>query len=88
MFIETQLIEKQLAHERHGVVTSRTETDLWTQVVAVEKALDAMRECVNRLERYIAMEARKRIRLFAKRWETNDTESCQFAGDGESLQYL
>lgn len=54
--LKTQLEEAQVKLEKLTGESTRTNADLWAQVVAVEKALTVERARVERLEREVSAE--------------------------------
>lgn len=68
--------------------SSKTEADLLAEVVAVEETRNAKRARVERLERNVAGDAKKRQMLLAKRLWTSETVSCHLVKTGESLPEL
>lgn len=83
-----QLVEGWVALEKLTGESFRIKADLRAQMVAVEKALDAERALVERVERDATAGTEKHQQLLAERRGTSTTASPQLAGDGESLQKL
>lgn len=75
-----------MALEKLTSESSKTEAELWAQVVVVEEALDVERARVKCPECDVAAEDVKRQQLLADCRETSETASRQLAKDGESLQ--
>lgn len=82
------MVDAHLALEKLARKTFRTNAGFGTQIIAVEEPLIAKRACVERLERTVAREVKKRSQLPAERQRKNQTASCQLAEGGGSIQDL
>lgn len=87
-YLKELLAKSQLAIQKITDESSRTDDGLWDGVSVVDELLREWDTLVERLERILATEFKKRQQLLAERQETSETASSQLKQGEDFFQGL